>query len=54
MPHEKQPPHLDHTTPPEHRGWSAHLCAWLARARAALLRAEQRITENFRLPPHGG
>jgi len=27
---------------------------WLRRAAAALARAEQRITENFRVPPHGG
>jgi len=27
---------------------------WLKRAAAALARAEQRITENFRVPPHGG
>ena len=27
---------------------------WLKRAAAALVRAEERITENFRVPPHGG
>lgn len=30
------------------------LCTWLARLHAALARAERRITENFRVPPHGG
>ncbi|KRB35951.1 MULTISPECIES: hypothetical protein [unclassified Acidovorax] len=27
---------------------------WLRRLGAALARAEQRITDNFRVPPHGG
>lgn len=30
------------------------LRAWLARAAAALARAEKRITDNFRVPPGGG
>lgn len=30
------------------------LRTWLARLQAALARAQQRITENFRVPPHGG
>lgn len=27
---------------------------WLRRLGVALARAEQRITDNFRVPPHGG
>ncbi|MDR2327290.1 MAG: hypothetical protein LBE51_18060 [Acidovorax sp.] len=54
MPHDTPPPHLDHDTLPGRHGWSAFFCAWLARVHAALLRAEQRISENFRVPPHGG
>lgn len=42
---------LPATTP---QPWRDRLPPWLARTRAALLRAERRITANFRVPPHGG
>lgn len=32
----------------------SRLHTWLARVQAALECAERRITENFRVPPHGG
>jgi len=42
---------MPHEPPPSFKN---HLRAWLARAAAALARAEKHIAENFRAPPGGG
>lgn len=47
---DTQPPNA----PPAQKQAGAPIQRWLQRAAAALARAEQRITENFRVPPHGG
>jgi len=42
---------MPHATP---SSFTNRLCTWLARAAAALARAEKHIAENFRMPPGGG
>lgn len=51
VPRHSQPMAHDDTPPPTLPG---RLRTWLARLQAALARAERHITENFRVPPHGG
>jgi hypothetical protein len=55
--------HSDVTDPAQHQALPADqtgadaggpLRRWLGALGAALERAEQRITENFKVPPHGG
>lgn len=42
---------MPHATP---SSFTNRLRAWLARAAAALARAEKHIADNFRVPPGGG
>lgn len=36
------------------RTWKSRLTHWLEIARSALVRAEKKIIDNFRVPPGGG
>lgn len=48
-------PHQDHSrNAPDPLLQHSRLRHWWQRALCVLARAEQRIMENFRVPPHGG
>lgn len=44
----------DASAAPPPQGPAARLRNWWQRALGVLARAEKRILENFRVPPHGG